>query len=338
MARVRRDVTLSRIDDRKGVASPPEKTTPSNVRIWAALCTVYLVWGSTYLAIRVAVTTLPPLLTTGVRFLVAGLCLLGWVRLRRGRSALRVTRSELRAATLVGIALVGANGLVMIAEQEVPSSLAALIISSVPLWVVLMRRLAGEPLSAGSVVGVIAGFAGVAILLLPGGHVGGGAGGFALIVLASVSWATGSFFSKRMPLPSDPLGSTSLQMVGGGAVLLVAGVLRGEPARVDPSSFAASSLAAFAYLIVVGSLLAFTTYVWLLQNAPLGKVATYAYVNPVVAIVLGAVILGEATTPVTLMGAAIIVASVASIVRQESKPSGPPPEGAGSSLAPLRAR
>ncbi len=264
--------TISRSDR---VERRREAGGPSNSQIWVALWTVYLVWGSTYLAIRVAVTTLPPLLATGVRFVLAGACLFGWLWARWGRPSIEVARRQLGGATLVGTALVGANGLVMIAEQEVPSGLAALIISSVPLWVVLMRRAAGEPMAAASVLGVVSGFGGVAILLSPGGHVGGNPAGFALIIVASVSWAAGSFSSKRLPLPGDPLVSTGFQMIGGGAVLLVAGALRGEITGIDPGAFSVRSLAALAYLVIAGSLLAFTAYVWLLQNAPIGKVSTY---------------------------------------------------------------
>jgi len=222
---------------------------------------------------------------------------------------------------LIGGALVlGGNGLVMVAEQEVPSGLAALIIAAVPLWVVVMRGVVGESIPRGTLVGVVVGFAGVALLLLPGGAEGerGGVGGFLLVVLASLSWALGSFMSKRADLPEDPFLSTSLQMLLGGAVCIPAGLAIGEAGEVDVAAFSTDSLIAFAYLVVIGSLLAFTAYVWLLQHAPISKVATYAYVNPVIAIFLGAVILSEDLTFTILLGALIIVGSVAAIVRRES--------------------
>ena len=265
---------------------------------------------------------MPPLLAGGVRFVLAGAVVYAVLLARRGAAALRVERSELVACAVVGTLLVtGGNGLVMVAEQDVPSALAALIIASVPLWVVLMRKLTGEPVAGGTLFGVGIGFVGVAILLLPGGEEGGGIGGFLLVVAAAVCWASGSFLSKRMPLPRDPFLSTALQMLIGGAVALVAGLAAGEAGSVHAEEFSTDSLLAFAYLITFGSLLAYTTYVWLLQHVPISKVATYAYVNPVIAILLGWLILSEDITAVILAGAAVIVASVAAIVRKESAPA-----------------
>ena len=287
---------------------------------WTALWVVYIVWGSTYLAIRVTVETMPPLLTAAVRFLVAGLIAYIAVRLIKGATAVRVTKKEVGASAIVGSALLlGGNGLVSIGETEVPSALAALIIASVPLWVVLWRWATRENISVGTLAGVLGGFAGVAYLVLPGDKPGGASLGYMLlIVLASVSWATGSFFSKRLPLPQDPFVSTAIQMLTGGAVMLVAGFARGEANGLDFSTFSAASLWAVVYLIFAGSLLAFTAYVWLLQHAPISKVATYAYVNPVVAIFLGWLILDEKITINILIGAAMIVTAVAWIIRTES--------------------
>lgn len=288
--------------------------------IWTALWIVYLVWGSTYLAIRVTVETMPPLLTAGTRFLVAGSIAYLAVRLIKGAAAVRVTRREVGASAIVGSALLlGGNGLVSIGETEVPSALAALIIASVPLWVVLWRWATRESISIGTLAGVLGGFAGVAYLVLPGDKPGGASLGYMLlIVLASVSWATGSFFSKRLPLPKDPFVSTATQMLTGGIVMLVAGVVHGEASGLDVAAFSGASIWAFVYLIFAGSLLAFTAYVWLLQHAPISKVATYAYVNPVVAIFLGWLILNERITVNILIGAAMIVAAVAWIIRTET--------------------
>ena len=288
--------------------------------VWTALWIVYLVWGSTYLAIRVTVETMPPLLTAAVRFLVAGLIAYVAIRLIKGAKAVRVTKEEVGASTIVGAALlVGGNGLVSIGETEVPSALAALIIASVPLWVVLWRWATRESIPIGTLLGVLGGFAGVAYLVLPGDKPGGASLGYMLlIVLASMSWATGSFFSKRLPLPKDPFVSTSIQMLGGGAVMLVAGFVRGEASGLDVSTFSTASIWAVVYLIFAGSLLAFTAYVWLLQHAPISKVATYAYVNPVVAIFLGWLILDEQISVNILIGAAMIVAAVAWIIRMET--------------------
>jgi len=282
-------------------------------KVWTGLWIVYLVWGSTYLAIRVMVETVPPLLGAGVRFSVAGAVMLGVLAVRR---SVRPTRAQLLSALAVGILLPGANAVVTVAEQEVPSALAALLIASVPLWVLLMRRTAGEPVSRAGIAAVLVGFAGVALLLRPGEQ-SDGASLLALgaVVFAAVMWASGSFASPRLKLPGDPLVSTGWQMLLGGVVIVAAGLAAGEAPDVDPEAFSLRSVVALVYLIVFGSWLAFTAYAWLLQNAPISRVATYAYVNPVVAIVLGFLILDEVITPVTLLGAAIIVVSVALVIR-----------------------
>jgi drug/metabolite transporter (DMT)-like permease len=299
----------------------PKESAPSWL-VWTALCVVYIVWGSTYLAIRVTVETLPPLLTGGVRFLIAGLVVYVFLLIKRGGlQGVKVTRREVLASTAVGtLLLLGGNGSVQVAEVRVPSALAALIIAAVPLWVVVMRAVTGEKVARGTMVGVFVGFVGVSVLVLPGAG-GGGASLFhlLLIVFASLSWATGSFLSKKVPLPRDPFLSTGIQMLTGGAVMTLSGVVRGEASGLDPSSFSGASIAAFFYLIVFGSLLAFTAYVWLLQNAPISKVATYAYVNPVVAIGLGWLILQEEVTPIIILGASIIVLAVATVIRIESQ-------------------
>ncbi|MDQ3752151.1 MAG: EamA family transporter [Actinomycetota bacterium] len=292
---------------------------PAGWKVWGALWIVYIVWGSTYLAIRISVDTIPPLLAAGVRFVGAGLALYGWLALRHGAAYVAITRRELVRAAIVGTALVGANGLVFIAEQTVPSGIAALVISSVPLWVVIMRKIAGDRVSGAALAGVGVGFTGVAILLLPGETAsGGGAFGFTLIIIASVSWATGTFLSPRLVLPHNSFVSTAVQMTCGGMVMVVAGILAGELTRIDVENFSTASVLAFAYLVVMGSLVAFSAYVWLLQSAPISKVSTYAYVNPVVATFLGWVILDEVVSATTLLGAALVVASVAVTVREQA--------------------
>jgi drug/metabolite transporter (DMT)-like permease len=291
-------------------------------QVWAGLATIYIVWGSTYLAIRVMVETVPPLLGAGLRFLLAGAMLLGTLAARRGPAAVRISRPAVGASAVVGtLLLFGGNGLVTVAERHVPSGLAALLIASVPLWVVVLRALARDRASRAMLLGVLAGFAGVAILMLPGSRPSGAsAGGALLCLLAAGCWASGSFASTRLPLPADPLISTGWQMVIGGALMTAIGLGAGEAADVHAGQLSARSAWAFAYLVVAGSLLAFTAYAWLLQHAPISQVATYAYVNPVVAVVLGWVILGEDLTPATLLGAAVIVASVAWTVRPETGP------------------
>jgi drug/metabolite transporter (DMT)-like permease len=291
-------------------------------QIWTGLWIVYVVWGSTYLAIRVLVETMPPLLSGGVRFMLAGAILWVIVRLRVGREGVRVTRAQVVSCLIIGSLLVtGGNGLVMVGELDVPSGLAALIIASVPLWVVIYRVAVGrERVARGTLLGVAFGFAGLALLVLPSGENEEVTSwvGLLLLFLAAPLWALGSFLSGRRPLPGNPFLSTALQMMLGGLTAIAGGLLRGEVGDVDFGSFSHDSLIAFVYLVVVGSLVAFTAYVWLLQNAPVSTVATYAYVNPVIAIFLGWAILSEDVTGWIVAGAAIVVASVATIVRKES--------------------
>lgn len=297
----------------------------------AALATVYVVWGSTYLAIRVMVETIPPLLGAGVRFLVAGAVFWAILAARRGLPAMRVTRVEVAGAALVGVLLLfGGNGLVTIAERDVPSGLAALLVGSVPLWVVLLRGASRERVSPTTLAAVVLGFAGLALLLLPADRPDDAPlGPSLLVVLAAALWAVGSFASRstRVSLPRDAFLSTSVQMLIGGAAMVAAGLAAGEAGDLHPSAISADSALAFAFLITIGSLLAFTAYVWLLQNAPISTVATYAYVNPVIAVFLGWAILSEEVTPLVIAAAAVIVASVAGVVREESRPAAPDPEG-----------
>jgi drug/metabolite transporter (DMT)-like permease len=288
------------------------------MRVWAALGAIYLIWGSTYLAIRLMVETVPPALGAGVRFVVAGGAMLAFLATR---GAIRVTGAQLLWCGVVGALLAaGGNGLVTIAERDVPSGLAALLIASEPLWIVLLRRTTRDRVAGRTLAGVALGFAGVGILLLPGGHPDDVPIGMTLlIVVAAVSWAVGSFISPRVDLPRDPLTSTGWSLLIGGVVLVAGGLLAGEGADVDLGAFSAKSLAALAYLIVVGSIVAFSCYAWLLANAPISQVSTYAYVNPVIAVLLGAVFLSESVAVATVAGMALVVASVAVIVREEAR-------------------
>jgi drug/metabolite transporter (DMT)-like permease len=289
-------------------------------RLWLALATVYLVWGSTYLAVRVMVRTIPPLLGSGVRFLVAGAVLYPFLVARRGWSGVRVTTREAGAASLVGVLfLAGGTGLVTVAERDVPSGLAAVLVAAMPLGVVVLRYLAAEPVPRATSVGVVAGLAGVAVLLLPGNPAPeAGWFGLVLILVADASMATASFASSRLPVPGDTLVATAYELLAAGFVLCVAGLLTGEAAGLEVQRFSGESLASLVYLIVAGSLVAYTAYVWLLANAPVSKATTHTHVNPVVAVTLGWLILGERVTLATLAGAALVVGSVAAVVRHES--------------------
>lgn len=292
------------------------------MRVWIALWIVYVVWGSTYLAIRYLVETIPALLGSGVRFFTAGVLLAAFLVVRGGWAAMRVTRAELVGCSLIGCALLlGGNGLVAVSEElGTPSGVAALIVATVPLWVVAFRRGTGEHVSLSTLLWVLAGFAGVALLLLPGDRPEGATiGGILILVGAAFSWASGSFASGRLvTVPSSPLRSNAWQMLIGGSAMVLVGLLAGEGGDVHPSEFSGESIAAFAYLVIAGSLIAYTAYVWLLQNAPISQVATYAYVNPVVAIALGAVFVDEELTPVVVGAAALIAVSVAGTIRAQA--------------------
>jgi drug/metabolite transporter (DMT)-like permease len=299
---------------------PAPAAPPPGWLVWLALGSIYVIWGSTYLAIRVMVETVPPLLGAGFRFLIAGAIFYIFLALRRGAAALRFTLPELAAATVAGTLLCfGGNGLVTVAEQHVPSGIAATLIASVPLWIILFRRFSRERINRVALVGVLIGFCGVAVLMLPGERPAGlSMGPMLVVVLAAACWATGSYYGRRWPLPRDIFLSTSLQMVTSGAIMVAVGAVAGEFGKVDPSGFSTKSIAGFIWLVTAGSLVAYTAYVWLLKNAPISKVATYAYVNPVVAIFLGWLLLNETITGTIIVGASLIVASVALVVSRES--------------------
>ncbi|WP_035127779.1 EamA family transporter [Conexibacter woesei] len=287
------------------------------MRVWAALGAIYLIWGSTYLAIRVMVETVPPALGAGVRFLIAGGAMLAFLLYK---SSVRVTRAQLGWCLVVGSLLAaGGNGLVTVAERDVPSGLAALLIASEPLIIVLLRGVTGDRPDRATLGGVALGFVGVGILMLPGGRPDDVPLGMTLLVIvAAFSWALGSFISPRVDLPKDPLLSTAWSLLLGGGILTIGGLLGGEGGDVDVGAFSAKSLAALAYLVVVGSIVAFTAYSWLLSNAPISRVSTYAYVNPVIAVALGALFLSESVAAATVAGMALVIASVVVIVRREA--------------------
>lgn len=280
-----------------------------------ALGLVYVVWGSTYFAIAIMVQTLPPLVAAGARFFIAGLALALWMAVR-DRAALRVTRREAASAALVGILLLaGGNGLVTLGERTVPSGLAALIVASVPLWIVLLRLGAGDRPHADVIAGVTVGIVGVAILVVPTGMSGAvDAAGLLMLVGATLSWSVGTFISPRIRMPRVPLASTALQMLAAGIALPLAAAPLGEYGAIDLAHASGQSVLAFAYLVVFGSIVAFSAYTWLLQHASVSLVSTYAYVNPVIAVFLGTLFLREPLTPTMLAGAALILAAVAFIV------------------------
>jgi drug/metabolite transporter (DMT)-like permease len=293
-------------------------------KLLTALWTVYLVWGSTYFAIKISVRTLPALLSAGFRFLLAG-ALLALILSLRGRS-LRVSRRELGASALLGLALLTFGvGLVTLAETRIDSSIAAMIAGTVPLQVIVLRTLAREHVALATRLSVLVGLVGLALIVIPGGEGASSAVGLAIALGATVSWSLGSFFAHRLPLPRDAFVATTWEMLSAGVFLLLLGVAAGELGTTDAAGFSLESIAAWLYLAVFGSLLGFTAYAWLLRNAPISKVVTHQYVNPLVAIVLGALLLGEHLTVAIGVGATLIVGSVFVAVRQEGR-TRPPPE------------
>jgi drug/metabolite transporter (DMT)-like permease len=282
--------------------------------IVAAFGAVYVIWGSTYLAIRFAIETLPPFLMAGTRFLVAGALLHAWGRLRGGAAP---THSHLLPSLLLGaLFLLAGNGGVVWAEQRVPSGLAALLVAVTPAWTVLFEWAhGGGPPGGRTIAGLAAGLAGVGLLVAPSELMAGGVdpAGAAGCLIASFCWSLGSVRSRTLALPASPAIASSLQMLAGGGLLLVAGLATGEASRIDLGAASTQSMLAVAYLIVFGSLVAFTAFTWLLRVSTPSRVATCAYVNPVVAVLLGWIFAGERLGARSLAAAAVIVLGVALI-------------------------
>lgn len=295
--------------------------SPSLLAVAAALVTVYVVWGSTYLAIAVMIESLPPLLAAGVRFLVAGLIMAAALEIAsrlRGRGAPeRPTFRHWRATAIVGVALLlGGNGLVVLSELRIPSGIAAVVVASLPIWMAGLESLITRRRpSRLAIAGLVAGLVGVVIMLLPAEGIDRlDPLGVLMAAAASLSWAAGSLYARRAPLPRSGLLATAMEMLTGGTALVVVALLAGELGRADPAAFTLASLAALAYLIVFGSIVAFSAYTWLLAHVPVTTVATYAYVNPVVAVALGTLFLSEPITLRTLVASAIIIGAVVAMV------------------------
>jgi drug/metabolite transporter (DMT)-like permease len=290
---------------------------------WVALAfaAIYFIWGSTYLSIRIAVETMPPFLMAGVRFVIAGAILYGLARARGDSGPVRI---HWRSAFIIGgLLLLGGNGGVTFALQTVPTGTAALLVAMIPLWMVLINwlRPGGTRPTKRVFVGLGLGFAGITILIGPQNLAGGGqipVAGALIIVLATLAWATGSLYSRSANMPDSPFVSTAMEMLAGGALLLLAGSAAGEWSTLDVTQISLRSLIALIYLIFMGSIIAFTAYIWLLQVSTPARVSTYAFVNPVVAVFLGWAILDEALTANTLIAAAVIISGVALITTYKS--------------------
>jgi drug/metabolite transporter (DMT)-like permease len=307
------------------------------MKLAAALGTVYLVWGSTYLAIAVADRTLPPFLMLSTRFLVAGALLYAWAARRGEVAAERPGRRQWRAAAIVGGALLVLDtGGVAWAEQRVASGTAALLIASVPLFMALLdRAFFGVRLPLGAAAGIATGLLGVVLLVGPSGRID--AVGAGVLLLASFAWAAGSAYARVAPLPRRPLLAAAMQMLCAGAGLGVVGAATGELGRVDVAAVSAASLAAVSYLVVFGSLVAFTVYGWLLRHASTPVLSTYAYVNPAVAVLLGWAFAGEHVGGRELAAGLVILSSVALLAF--ARDPRPEPEPIPESLPPyIRAK
>ena len=296
------------------------RVTTSSRSPWIALSVVYVLWGSTYLANRFVIPSVPPLLVGGFRFLIGGALLVVIVLCVAGRAAFRWTRAQLGTTALSGLLLPAwGNGMVVVAQQGVSSGLAALLIAAVPLWIVLLRMLTGDRPRTATIVGVAVGVAGLAVLVFAGPASGGATGttwwGPWLVLLASLGWATGTFATTRLPVPPNPFALAAVQMLVGGVVLLAVGTVLGE--RLDFAAVSASAWIAWAYLGIVVTLGAFSAYAFALASLPVSTVATYAYVNPVIAVVLGAFVVGERFTALQLTGAAVVLVAVVLVVSAE---------------------
>ena len=303
------------------------KRSTSPLAIGVGILVLYLVWGSTYLAIRVAVVTMPALLMGGLRFTAAGVILtVAMVAFLRGRLA-KPSLHEIRDASIVGFCLIGGGmGLVAWAEESVSSGTTALLVALMPMWVAVFGRIAfGARMPRRAVAGTLIGLGGVALLAGPS-IVGGGAEvpGLLALLISPMCWATGSLYAaKRAVQPKPALLATGVQMLAGGMLLLVIATVLGTTATFNPAAVAPEAWLSLAYLICVGSLIGYVTYAWLVGVAPLARVTTYAYVNPAVAVGLGALILGEVLDGRTLIAAAIIVAGVVLIVSASGRSKSP---------------
>jgi len=293
---------------------------------WFALWTVYIIWGSTYFAIAYVIETMPPLLSMGIRFFIAGVLLSLFVIATKGFREMAVPKAEIRTSVILGFVLLGFGlGNVAIAEKHVPSGIVALIIAALPIWIAIFRFISGERPSIRTWLGLIIGLVGVALLLKPGSVQSVSGEGSStvifymfMVLIGNIGWALGTFLAPRFPLPKNALVFTAYELLAGGVSLTLAGFIKGEKLGdfLDGSNW---SWLWFAYLVTFGSIIAYTAYLWLVQNAPVSLTATYAYVNPVIAVALGAIFLDEVITMSYAIGGLIIVLGVLVVVSAESK-------------------
>ena len=282
------------------------------LKVWIALATIYVVWGSTFLAIAVVVRDLPPFLAMAMRHLAAGALVFAWVMVRRRESEPLGWKQWGAAFVFGGALFLMGHGLLAWAQQEVPSGIAALLVGTIPLWFAILARIfLGERLGGRALAGLALGFAGLFLLVDPSGEEGAEPVWALVIVLGALGWVAGSLYSQRSPLPKDTLLGAGMGMLAGGTLLLAVSGIRGE---YDDAAFTTDALLATAYMVVVGSLIGFSAYVWLLKTVPASTVSTYAYVNPVIAVFLGWAFNDESITSRTLVAGAAIVIGVALMV------------------------
>ncbi len=304
----------------------PNSASANKTKVWLSLWSVYVIWGSTYYGIALAIESMPPLLAMGTRFLAATSILIVVLGAKNGWRSLIIPRPEFINASLMGGTLLGiAIGSVALGERYVPTGIAALIISALPFWIAIFRTVDGNRPSNLSWLGVVIGFVGVAFLLKPGSvnPLNGASTGLMLfwacmIMIGNIGWSLGSYIAPRFPMPKNPMISTMYQMLTGGLLLVVVGLATGEK-FADFIDATRSSWAGWSYLTLVGSIVAYSSYVWLISNAPIGLISTYAYVNPVIAISLGAIFLHEKISISYIFGGAIVVLGVLMVVTNESR-------------------
>ncbi len=292
-------------------------------KTWGALWLVYLVWGSTYLAIELAIRTMPPLLSMGARFLAASLLLGFFLQIKFGKKTFQINLRQLLALALLGGLLLGLGlGMVTLAQfNNVPTGMVALLISALPFWIAIFKAIEGSKTSLLSWVGIFLGFIGVGILLQPEISKPDNATyifWMLMVIIGNLGWAFGTYISPRLDLPKNTLVITFYQMILGGVGMSLAGILAGE----ELSDFFDASLASWGwwlYLVIIGSILTYSAYLWLVANAPVGLISTYAYVNPVIAVFLGVLFLEEKPSITLLFGAAVVITGVFIVVRVESK-------------------
>lgn len=308
---------------RCAVATIGARITP---KVWFALITVYVVWGSTYLGIALVIKTAPPLLSMGLRFLTAFFVLALILLIVKGKNALKVSRSQLVSSMFLGGLLLGFGiGNLTLAERYVPSGIAALIIAALPIWVTIFQRLAGIKTRKTILIGIFIGLVGVAVIVLPGGT--GPAPGadpekvkfwMLMILIGNIAWAFGTFLTQRISIPKDPFVLTTYEFLFGGITLTIAGLIYGESFSSEIlSSMSNTSKWAWIYLVLIGSIMGYGAYIWLLNNTSLSLASTYAYVNPVIAVLLGLIVLNEPVDWPLFLGGAIVLSGVALVVNGE---------------------